>query len=205
MPFGPISEPETDPFAPLKSSLFKRLANNLLFALSGGVGAPVNRYGWHPYDMLNVGDGADGEIYDFATDGVQSTVTSPNFADDYEYRFIFEGVSVTGGISGDLRMALYRETSAGYSGPVLISESGGVSSRNFGILEMQSVRRSLQSHIVASTVSSVVLTGQEGPATAGAFYYTHPTAQKILRARFDFLSGDFGSGKIIMQRRLAVV
>lgn len=39
-PFGPISEPETDPFAPLKSSLFKRLVNNLVAALDGATGAP---------------------------------------------------------------------------------------------------------------------------------------------------------------------
>ena len=176
---------------------------NVVALAEGAPGAPPVQAGWHPYDMVAIGDGTDGEIYDFSVDGALSTVTSPNFEDGYEYRFIFDGLGAEGGVSGGIRLSLYRETSAGYSGAVELAPSAG-SSRNFGILELQSVRRSLQSHIVASTVSSVTLTTGQGSATAGAFYYTHTTAQKILRARFDFLSANFGSGRIIMQRRLAL-
>lgn len=201
--WGDFTPAEYEVGAPATSLHFERWFRNVVAAMQGADGAPVNAYAWHPYDMNTIGDGADGAIYDFATDGVQSTVTSPDFEDGFEYRFIFDGQGAAGDVSGGVRLSLYRETSAGYSGPVELAPSA-LSSRNFGILEMQSMRRALQSHVVVSTVSSVALTTGQGSATAGAFYYTHTTAQKILRARFDFLSADFGSGKIIMQRRLAL-
>mgnify|MGYP003424337975 FL=1 len=62
----------------------------------GATGAPVPSAAWHPYDMVNVGDGATGAFYDFAVDGVQATITAPTFVDGYDYLIRFVGLSHNG-------------------------------------------------------------------------------------------------------------
>lgn len=47
---------------------------------------------WHPYNMTAPGDGSTGEIYSFATNGAQASVTA-NFADGYDYMIRLVGLS----------------------------------------------------------------------------------------------------------------
>lgn len=79
-----IASTETDPQAPVTSALVKALEANPTAIAEGATGAPVNQAAWHPFDMVNVGDGATGKIYDFATDGARASVTA-TFADGYDY------------------------------------------------------------------------------------------------------------------------
>lgn len=53
---------------------------------------------WHPYNMTAPGDGSTGEIYSFATNGAQASVTA-TFADGYDYMIRLVGVSPTGTVS----------------------------------------------------------------------------------------------------------
>lgn len=67
----------------------------------------VNNGLWQPYDSgtsdwgVYEGDGSDGLIYDFATDGATTTITSPTLEDGYEYIFYGEGLSHSAGFNAD--------------------------------------------------------------------------------------------------------
>ncbi|MCW2305365.1 hypothetical protein M2324_003787 [Rhodovulum sulfidophilum] len=55
-------------------------------------GAPVNEAVWHPYDMVRVGDGADGLFWDHSLTGNQRYVQTPAFEDGYEYMLRIMGM-----------------------------------------------------------------------------------------------------------------
>ncbi|MBL3587776.1 hypothetical protein JMM61_20935 [Rhodovulum sulfidophilum] len=65
-------------------------------ARMGAVGTPVNEAAWHPYDMVRVGDGADGLFWDRSVDGDGQYIMTPDFEDGYEYMVRVEGVSFGG-------------------------------------------------------------------------------------------------------------
>lgn len=101
--FREIATTETDPQAPVTSALMKALDDNVDATAEGAVDAPVNSTGWHPYDMVFVGDGNDGLFYDFAVHGAVSSITTPTFVDGYDYLVRFRSLSPSAG--GILRMA----------------------------------------------------------------------------------------------------
>lgn len=68
------------------------MRDNPVAIAEGATGAPVLSAAWHPYDMVNVGDGATGVIYDFAVNGAQASVTV-NFEDGYDYLIHLIGIS----------------------------------------------------------------------------------------------------------------
>jgi len=92
-----IASTETDPQAPITSALMKALDANVDATAEGATDSPVNQTGWHPYNMVNVGDGNTGRFYDFATDGALATITTPTFADGYDYLVRWVGASPAGG------------------------------------------------------------------------------------------------------------
>lgn len=85
MTYQYLEDSDLDPGSPGNTSLFSRLARNPDAIAKGEPGAPVVVAGWHPYDMVEVGDGNDGAFYDAAVDGSVTTVYSPSFETGYEY------------------------------------------------------------------------------------------------------------------------
>lgn len=88
-----IVSTETDPLAPIVSALMKALAANPSAIAEGATGAPPVKAGWVPYDMIALGDGNDGVIWDHAIDGSVASVTTPDFAAGYEYLLFCDAVS----------------------------------------------------------------------------------------------------------------
>lgn len=80
---------------PVRSGQGLLLAGNPIAIAQGATGAPVMVTGWHPYDMVNVGDGNDGLIYDNSVDGNVTTVYSPNFSDGYQYCIYSTDLEIT--------------------------------------------------------------------------------------------------------------
>jgi hypothetical protein len=183
---------ETDPDAPLLSSLGKRWDNNVIAAFEGAFSAPHSAAAWHPYNGATVGDGIDGLIYDHAVDGSVGTVETPFFEDGYEYRLLCDDVQASS--NGAWVVDLYLETSASWSqsssdGNITASVSLG------GVINIYEPRRSTTTHStdggLSSTGSTDTLSAQ-GAAIA--------TAQKIRNARID-PSGLMSGGRIYMHRR----
>lgn len=192
-----ITDTQVDPDAPLTSQLAYGWRDNPIAIAEGAAGAPYVAAGWHPYDGVTIGDGATGIIYDFAVHGAVASVTTPDFEDGYEYRLDFDSV-VCGGAT--LRIALYRETSAAWSGiaPVIT----GASSYNItGWLDIRDPRRSLRAgHVDASFYNAA----PGGGSFAASFWVSLTTAQKVLRAQvYPESPYVFSAGKIRMMRRLA--
>lgn len=89
------------------STTVTALRDNPLALAESASGAPIVASSWHPYNKVSVGDGKDGVFYDFSLTGAQTTITSPDFDDGYEYRFF-------GILSGTFNLYFYKSSEAAY-------------------------------------------------------------------------------------------
>ena len=176
---------------PILGSTGMALRDNVAAAAEAATGAPVVVAGWHPYDMVNIGDGADGVFYDFAVHGTQATITTPDFADGYEYaiRFADLGCSATSALNVDL----YRETDAAYT--TVWTSANTTPGAAYGWVEIHAPRVAGTEHFV--TARAAMATNPEA-ATSG---FWDATVQKILRARISWSSGNIDAGKAKLYRR----
>lgn len=185
---------ETDPDAPLLSSLGKRWDNNVIAAFEGGVGAPHSAAAWHPYDGVTVGDGNDGLIYDFAVDGAVGLIETPFFDDGYEYRII--AIDVSASLTGTWVFYLYLETSALLDDAVTSSSVSGSGVVTFDF-RVHFPRRIGKSHVVGGELFAGGA-GELSDTLTGGVYNSTP--QKIRYARIQS-AGNIDAGKIYMHRR----
>jgi hypothetical protein len=153
-------------------------------------GAPVARAGWHPYNSTISGTG-DGLLYSFARDGGASSVTSPDFADGYEYRFILMAIKITlttGNATIDLKRASDNLFPSGAQDPIFAI---GSASEFYGAVITLPLCRVTNRY-------PVVLSPLTQPTTGVQFDLG--AATKVQGARFNFPSA-LTSGLIYMQRR----
>ncbi len=165
---------------PILGSTGMALRDNVVAAAEAADDAPVLVAGWHPYDMVNIGDGADGVFYDFAIDGTQATITTPDFADGYEYaiRFANLGCDAT---SVTLNVALYRETDAAYT--TVWTSANTTDGAAYGWVEIHAPRVAGTDHFVTARATMANI------AEAKTSGFWAATVQKILRARISWSSG----------------
>ena len=170
----------------------KYVTYDLLTALRDNTLATV----WHPYNKTTIGDANTGLIYDYGVSGAVSSVVTPDFADGWEYMIVFNDLSHDSGSSPVyLQVELYRETSAAYSGAQEISDTVNASTLISGHLHLPWVRssRTLQpAHALSSAGNA---------ATDASVGFSMSTAQKALRARVSFSSGNIDAGKLYLYRR----
>jgi hypothetical protein len=182
----------------------RALRDNPIAIAEGAAGAPYVAAGWHPYDGVTVGDGADGVIYDFAVDGAVNSVTSPNFVDGYEYQFHFEGLTINGNYT--LGAQWYAETSAAYSTIFNILTWSAFSGYPlYGLIyaiHPRMISKLFRYEGDGGTMASSNATSAFNDALSGG-RVSRSTAQKMLNAKFTVGSGGtFQSGKIFMFKRL---
>lgn len=189
-----IPDSQIDQDSPIIEILMDALRDNVAAGLEGATGAPVISTGWHPYDAVTVGDGADGEIYDFAVDGALATVDTPNFADGYEYAIFFEDISVT---IGPILIQLYLTTTAAY----LTIESVALSNVRIGtgLCRFTYPRLATRAHGLVWDVDMV--DDANALVTSGHASGKNATAQITTNGRLTQTSGTFDAGKIYMYRR----
>ena len=157
-------------------------------------GAPVMVSGWHPHDKVSIGDGKTGLIYDFAVNGVQANITSPNFTDGYEYRIFGVEISHNNASSTTLIVELYKETSATWVSIGSFPSSSASSEVYFNV-DIIFPRISGSIHFAPASWGSALSVS----AIAGAAALS--TIQKVLNVRVRFAAGSIDSGKIWMFRR----
>jgi len=203
--YNAITDSQVDPDAPLTSQLGYQWRDNPIAMAEGSAGAPYVAAGWHPYDGVTVGDGADGVIYDFAVDGAVSSVTTPDFVDGFEYQIHYYGLTASSG-TPTLQTVFYRETTAAFSGPwatITMSAATGVTGINELTAPMVSSRI-----FRFMDISPVEFATNGNPSTTAIFpgVLRHTTAQKILRAKLaPSTATTFSSGKIFMMKRSCYV
>lgn len=193
-----IASTETDPLAPIVAALMKAFAGNLPAALEAVSNAPVNQTHWHPYNKVTNGDANTGLIYDFGVSGAVANVDSPDFADGYEYRFLLD--RVVGGTTTTLNIALYRETDAAYGSAIGVGLTTSGNTDLSGHVTVNRPRIARVGHAVEWAVGRTGINGSDTTNVAGAALCVR-AAQKRLRARFSWSTGNIGGGKIYMERR----
>lgn len=168
--------------------LMKALRDNPLAIAAGMANAPVNQAHWHPYNRANYADANTGVIYDFAVTGAITQLTTPDFADGYEYQIGVFGLAVD-----SWNIQLYNPATASYTATQSLAGGGGLVVE--GLVNLADMRAAVVNHIV----ENVTL-----PQGAPLYKFVFSSAQKALRARLNFTGGGGTSaGRIVLYRRLA--
>lgn len=189
-----FADPDTGAF----SEDFKGIVENFPAMARGENGSPYVEAGWHPYDGLTVGDGADGVIYDFAVDGAISSLETPDFADGYEY--LIRAVGLSGDINSNFGVEFWRATTAAWSGRLAFATyaAGDAVTLELEILRPRSVANIMFFRIV--TGAGVGGEFSVIPNADDRLYSS--TAQKIGKARISTNGApEFDAGKIFLFRR----
>jgi hypothetical protein len=157
----------------------------------------LHEIGWHPYDMTEPDDGADGLLYDFAVTGVVASVETPNFEDGFEYRVMTMGLSHNSGATPALDLAIYGATSGAY-GPTINMVSSGIGSsvlvNCYTDLMMPRATRRYQFAMVSSEATTTVLDVAD-----------MTTSQKIGKAKVQFSAGSIDAGQVYLFRRRSLI
>jgi hypothetical protein len=144
--------------------------------------------GWQPFDMEKPGDGANGNIWDFATDGGVSTVAAPDFVAGFEYLFMFIDLgNPTGTVA--LNWQGWKSVDAAWSPAVKVMDYSWINNKDVGSAVMQ-----FHMPMVAQKVSFVSIDGVPSEI------YDSSAVQIIERAKF-VGSYAFNHGTIKMLKR----
>lgn len=191
-----ISNADLDQDSPGTQPLFTALRDNPLAIGEVASGAPVAQGVWHPYDMVDVGDGADGEIYNHGTDGTVANVETPLFGNGYEYRLLCVELS-TSSTAVPLQIELYKETDAAYATASNISASVGGADLVTADVTLLLPRVSRTTFLARSATG----VGSAFTATPYLVGFYDATVQKVSKARIAWSAGNIDNGKIYMLRR----
>lgn len=180
---------------PILGSTGMALRDNVAAAAEAADDAPVLVAGWHPYDMVKIGDGATGLIYDFAVSGAAASVETPVWANGFEYAIRVAGISSTASASS-LVIDLYKEADAAYQN-VYTSFADIGSSANLvdGWIEVKCPRLPKRVHAIEFFVSTNIT------VQAGIAPMYDATMQAIGKARLSFSAGNIDAGQIYLYRR----
>ena len=162
---------------------------------SGGVWRPWRANGpggWQP------AIGTDGVIYDAATDGSVAAVETPDFLDGFEYRALI--VDATAPANAGLGVQLYYETGASWSPALTITNNNGTGQVHNADVLFPHPRLSRRLHMIEPVGAGGTAAGNNNinnqPRGTGT-----AAADKVLRAKFYWGSGNIDSGKIILLKR----
>lgn len=108
-----IPDTDVDQDSPVTVALMTALRDNVQGMGQFNDGAPVPHAGWHPYNMVEIGDGNDGVYYDNAVDGNQGDIDTPLLEDGFEYAILMRNIS---GTSSNIRVSVQRSTDNNYFG-----------------------------------------------------------------------------------------
>jgi hypothetical protein len=178
------------------STTVTALRDNPIAIAEAASGAPVMVSGWHPVDKVTIGDGKDGKIYDFATNGVQANVTTANFEDGWEYRLVGLDLLHNSGSPARVQVSAYFQTDAVYR-RVFYGLGGGASDPTGFDVEFRMPRVASKGHLIKA---GGYLTTNQIPETYVENFYDS-TVQKILNARVTFELGSIAGGTIYLFRR----
>lgn len=184
-----ITNGQIDTDSPVTQPLMTAIRDNVSAAAVGDANAPITRAGWHPYNAIDVDDGADGEIYDGAVDGSVSSVSSPAFEDGYDYAFILDAVTPIAS-STEFRIEAFHSGSNKRIATLAKTGSAAFS----GWIEYPHCRFPLKT----ITASYALSDGTSDHGGIGAASFATTAAVTNARLRFDV---NMDGGKIYMMRR----
>lgn len=172
----------------------RRIRDMVVASALGDTGAPIAMGGWHPYGMAAAGDGGTDVVWDHAVNGSVTTITSPDFAVGYIYRFVFDGVgSATGG--GDMSVAISDGSTFGSAYPIFAIPPGLLFLH--GTLEFCTAwRTGSQWHVGRAAAAYFTSTTRTVVSDVPAAL---PSAGRIHAVRFS--GATFNAGRILLERQ----
>ena len=179
---------------PILGSTGMALRDNVAAAAEAADDAPVLVAGWHPYDMVKIGDGATGLIYDFAVSGAVASVETPVFDDGFEYAIRVAGISAANN-GVNLVIDLYKETDAAYQTVYTSTAAPASPALSDGWIEIK-VPRLLSLVHGAQYILSI-----DGAVEAGVAAMYDATVQAISKARVRYSGGNIDAGQVHLYRR----
>lgn len=190
-----ITNAQTDQDSPLTQTLVQALRDNVNAAAEGATGAPANIAGWHPYDMVDNDDGADGKVYDYSVDG-STTGLEITLSAGFEYLVFITDLSHGDGTSRNLLLDGYRAVAASYTNIYTSSSTGSSGANANGWFELRHPRYPISRQVALDGIMdfSAVDNGRYYATVGGSEYVTK------LRIRF---SNDvaWDSGSVYLYRR----
>jgi hypothetical protein len=202
--YNAIAGTRTDPNAPIDSSLMKDATGNPLALIEADDTAPVTAGNWHPYNKVTNGDTVLGQFYNFASNGAQTSIVTPDFADGWEYRIRIYNLSIASSSSG-LSIELFRETTGSYSASYQMGAvASSITDVDFEIM-LPWVRFSKRDQEISfQRTINAASNAWAAPADQTTQILQMSTAQKITRARLTLGVATDGGVMRLDRRRLIV-
>lgn len=181
---------------PGRATDMRALRDNVPAVAGAAPGAPLLKAGWCPCNMVAIGDGADGLIYDRSVDPAVSVVEMPAFEATMEYLLELEGLSSSESATINIEMFLGTSRSwgsalafptiagAAYHGSVLFMTPG----------QPATVHGAMSCGITDNVGAQVIAFGAFGEVR-------NATRQTVTTARIRSMTGKFDAGVIRLYKR----
>ena len=193
--YSGILDSETDPDAPMTSSLAKRWSENYLSIFENdatAISAGVVPHGiWTPDTTAGTG----GLLWDHAVSGTTAIITAPSFVAGYDYRFVFVDVARTS--AGNLEIEAQRVSDRSWDTFNDLTNGNNMSLDLTFPSPLVEKRNHLCQYFYSAGNNSSNPNANAG--VAGSFFYRGAT-DSYKTMRFDMSSGSFGGGKVYMYR-----
>lgn len=194
-----IANGDIDQDSPGTQTLFTALRDNPLALAQFGDGAPVHWAFWHPYDMLNVGDGNDGVFWDANVDGALATIDTPLMEDGFEYAVLWRDVTSSG---GNHQATIQRSTDSGYFTARTINSAFAAGSFVSGEIYVSRARETNVTHSLRFELAGNGPTIFDSGTTRIGLYGFQTTAYAVDRVRLTRTGGgSYSAGSMALYRR----
>jgi hypothetical protein len=203
----PPIEAAFDVGKPIRSEQGNMFCSNPIAISYSKAGAPVNKYSWHPADMLTIGDGEDGLVWDFAVDGAVSAIEVA-LADGYGYRLRCVGMEHSATTVQNIVIEGKGATSATYAtssgARVLVIEDMAADIPFDFEVDLDTPTRTLSTHFGRGIrwIESGGIGGVETASVAGVVYFSTAQALTHLRVTTPLQATTFTAGKLYVERRV---
>lgn len=162
-------------------------------------GSPVNQAHWHPYNMVNIGDGANGRFYN-NTSEIEVAVPFGLFENGYEYRILGRGIDGAGGLSPFRVEYLI----SGSWETMYLSTSTRLGPMDFDLWIMsprRSSRRFTMMYSIAFASTNSSWSSTNGDQETGFATIADNNAAVVERVRFSFDAVNTTAGEAFLLRR----
>lgn len=194
--FTAIANAQVDQDSPVTQPLMQGLRDNVPATAEGATNAPVMVAGWHPFDMVNVGDGNDGKAYDFAVDGA-TTGLEIDMDAGFEYRVVFDSVEHGLGGGDSFLVDVFQANAASYVNLFTSTSTVPISTSVDGWFDMYHPRLTASRFAIMNN-SIIDCNGID----TGLNYVSIGTAEYISKIRLRFTGDEaWSSGNVYVYRR----
>ena len=183
-----IADGVIDRDSPLTETITFGYRDNILVVNQPVDGMPVPWNSWHPYNMIEVGDGNDGTIYDQSVDGKVSFVTVTDLPENHEFQIICLDISHDDGITDRAVEIRLRNPSGGVGNWTTITGSIPDNELLTVVFDLPTAPLATDPHIVGSSKE----VDQSGNNRIAGF-------------SIGFVASDIDAGKILLYKRFKPV